>query len=62
MRRGTVDDDGDDYGLRGESSQSSTVIVAVVVHRNGRENGGEGFEALNPLQRQELHKKTGCQI
>jgi len=30
---GSVDDYGDDYGLRGEILQSSTVVVAVVVHR-----------------------------
>ena len=30
-----VDDYGDDYGLRGEALASSTVIVAVIVNRNG---------------------------
>ena len=36
MKPPSVDDDGDDYGLRGETLQSSTVVVAVVVHRNGQ--------------------------
>jgi hypothetical protein len=31
--RERVDDYGDDYGLRKEASPSSTVVVAVVVHR-----------------------------
>ena len=36
----TADDYGDDHGLRGRISQSSTVIVAVVVHRKGQDNEG----------------------
>jgi hypothetical protein len=39
MKQGTVDDYGDDYGLRKEAAQSSTVVVAVVVHRKGLEKG-----------------------
>ena len=31
----SVDENGDENGLRGENSQSSTVLVAVLVHRNG---------------------------
>jgi hypothetical protein len=33
MKAERVDDDGDDYGLREELSQSSIVVVAVVVGR-----------------------------
>jgi hypothetical protein len=47
--RERVDDYGDDYGLRQKTSRSSIVVVAVVVHRNGRENGGESRQTANTL-------------
>jgi hypothetical protein len=48
MMRESVYDYGDDDGLRVERVASSTVVVAVVVHRNGQENGGEGSESVTP--------------
>ena len=36
----------------GRFSASSTVVVAVVVNRNGQESGGEDRETDNPLQRE----------
>jgi len=45
----SVDDYGDDDGLRGEAEQSSTAVVAVVVNRDGSKtatqtsNGGKGL-------------------
>jgi hypothetical protein len=39
MKAERVDDYGDDYGLRGESFQSSAVVVAVIVDREGQKRG-----------------------
>jgi len=44
---GSVDDHGDDYGLRVEISQSSTVVVAVVVHRKATKTGNQGRKKEN---------------
>jgi hypothetical protein len=42
MRPPSVDDYGDDYGLRKDAAQSSTVVVAVVVHRKRLKEGKKG--------------------
>ena len=42
----SVNENGDENGLRVEASRSSTVRVAAPVSRNGQENGGEGSERL----------------
>jgi hypothetical protein len=36
---GAVNDDGDEIGQRVEAVPSSTVLVAVLVHRNGEKMG-----------------------
>ena len=59
---GSVDDDGDDYGLRVES--------IPIVHRSrrrsrqpeGQEDRGEGSYAPNPLQERESDKKERYQF
>jgi hypothetical protein len=38
MKNGSVDDYGDDYGLRVERIAASTVVVAVVVNRLNTEH------------------------
>jgi hypothetical protein len=48
-REESADDYGDDYGLREKTSRSSIVVVAVVIHRNGRENGGERRQTAKTL-------------
>ena len=57
-RNDQVDDDGDDYGLRVKFIPPSTVVVAVVVDRNGQENGGERGQPVNPLGQRLLAKRT----
>ena len=58
MKSGSVDDDGDNYGLRLRLVSPSTVVVAVVVDRNGQENGGERGQPVNPLGQRLLAKRT----
>ena len=61
----SVDEYGDDYGLRGEAEQSSTVIVAVRVHRKGSKtatqtgNGGKGLPPSSSCRKQAMDAGSG---
>ena len=48
----TVDDVGDDSGLRWERTKSSTVLVTVLVHRNGQEDGEKAARLLIPYKKE----------
>jgi four helix bundle protein len=54
--RNRMDDYGDDYGLRKEASPSSTVVVAVVVHRKEQAERDQGMQADLSHERLDIYR------
>ena len=46
----SVNENGDESGLRVEILQSSTNLVAVLVDRNRGKNGGEAVKTAKPIE------------
>jgi len=61
MKWGSVDDYGDDYGSRGEIPQSSAVIVAAIVNRNGKQ-GTESARGRRNMTATTTLGRTACAL